>query len=172
MFHVNGWGMHFAAAAFGVPQVVLRKVDGTEILRRMEQHDVTLMCGAPAVVASILDAAQTWQGPDTGIGQDPRRGSGRSAAADADYRTGRVRAWLGVRPDIRPYRGVSPADCESRQQADRRPLPPSNAPASSARQGRRPSVSRSRYQTRVRFSPVRTTSWPVTGTTQKQPTRR
>jgi fatty-acyl-CoA synthase len=62
MFHCNGWGMPFTMAGMGVPQVVLRKVDGGEILRRVEKHGVTLMCGAPAVVASILEAAQTWDG--------------------------------------------------------------------------------------------------------------
>ena len=35
MFHCNGWGMPFTMAGLGVPQVVLRKVDGTEILRRV-----------------------------------------------------------------------------------------------------------------------------------------
>ncbi|MBA3655388.1 MAG: AMP-binding protein, partial [Actinobacteria bacterium] len=39
------------------PQVVLRKVDGEEILARIEAHGVTLLNGAPAVVAAILDAA-------------------------------------------------------------------------------------------------------------------
>ncbi len=66
MFHCNGWGMPFVAAGLGVPQVVLRKVDGAEILRRVERHGVTLMCGAPAVVASVLDAAATWDGPVPG----------------------------------------------------------------------------------------------------------
>jgi acyl-CoA synthetase (AMP-forming)/AMP-acid ligase II len=46
----------------GASQVVLRKVDGTEILRRVERHGVTLLCGAPAVVATILDAAERWEG--------------------------------------------------------------------------------------------------------------
>jgi fatty-acyl-CoA synthase len=62
MFHCNGWGMPYALAGMGASQVVLRKVDGTEILRRVEQHGVTLMCGAPAVVAAILDAAAGWDG--------------------------------------------------------------------------------------------------------------
>jgi acyl-CoA synthetase (AMP-forming)/AMP-acid ligase II len=57
MFHCNGWGMPYAVTAMGVKQVVLRKVDGEDILRRIEEHGVTLMCGAPAVVAAILDAA-------------------------------------------------------------------------------------------------------------------
>ena len=62
MFHANGWGMPFAMAGLGVPQVVLRKVDGTEILRRVRDHGVTVMCAAPAVAAAVLDAAQTWEG--------------------------------------------------------------------------------------------------------------
>jgi fatty-acyl-CoA synthase len=60
LFHVNGWGMPFALAAMGVPQVVLRKVDGDEILRRVRDHGVTLLCGAPAVVSMVLDAARRW----------------------------------------------------------------------------------------------------------------
>jgi fatty-acyl-CoA synthase len=69
MFHCNGWGMPYATTAMGVKQVVLRKVDGTEILRRVDQHGVTLLCGAPAVVAAILDAASTWDGPVPGSGR-------------------------------------------------------------------------------------------------------
>ncbi len=62
MFHCNGWGMPFALAGMGASQVALRKVDGTEILRRVEQHGVTLLCGAPAVVTAILDSAARWDG--------------------------------------------------------------------------------------------------------------
>jgi acyl-CoA synthetase (AMP-forming)/AMP-acid ligase II len=57
MFHCNGWGMPYAVTGMGVPQVVVRKIDGEEILRRVEAHGVTLLCGAPAVVAAILTAA-------------------------------------------------------------------------------------------------------------------
>src|SRR3954466_3655456 len=68
MFHANGWGMPFAVTGMGVPQVVLRKVDGADILRRIEQHGVTLLCGAPAVVAMVLDAAAEWEGKIPGAG--------------------------------------------------------------------------------------------------------
>jgi len=61
MFHANGWGMPFAMTGLGVPQVVLRKVDGAEILRRVEKYGVTVLCAAPAVVAAVLEAAQTWE---------------------------------------------------------------------------------------------------------------
>ncbi len=57
MFHANGWGMPYAVTAMGGSHVVIRKIDGEDILRRVAAEGVTLMCGAPAVVASILDAA-------------------------------------------------------------------------------------------------------------------
>ncbi len=62
MFHCDGWGMLYTVCAMGVKQIVLRKVDGPEILRRVEEHGVTMMCGAPAVVAAVLDAAKDWDG--------------------------------------------------------------------------------------------------------------
>jgi len=46
--------------------VVLRQVDGPEILRRVQAHHVSLMCAAPAVVNTALDAAQSWNGPIPG----------------------------------------------------------------------------------------------------------
>ncbi|WP_341927196.1 AMP-binding protein [Nocardioides psychrotolerans] len=62
MFHANGWGMPFAMTGLGVKQVVIRKIDGAEILRRVEKHGVTVMCAAPAVAAAVLEAAQDWEG--------------------------------------------------------------------------------------------------------------
>ena len=62
MFHCDGWGMLYTVTGMGAKHVVLRKVDGAEILRRVDQHGVTLMCGAPAVVTAVLDAAQNWEG--------------------------------------------------------------------------------------------------------------
>ena len=62
MFHANGWGMPYVTTGLGAKHVVLRKVDGAEILRRIDEHGVTLMCAAPAVVSAALDAAATWDG--------------------------------------------------------------------------------------------------------------
>lgn len=62
LFHANGWGMPFALTGVGARHVLLRKIDGAEILRRVEEHGVTMLCAAPAVVASILDAAASWDG--------------------------------------------------------------------------------------------------------------
>ena len=68
MFHCNGWGMPYAMTAMGGQHIVLRKVDGPEILRRVEDHGVTLLCGAPAVIAAVLDAAADWDGDIPGAG--------------------------------------------------------------------------------------------------------
>ena len=65
-FHCNGWGMVYAVTAMGGRHVILRKVDGTEILRRVDEHGVTMLCGAPAVVNMILDSAASWDGPIPG----------------------------------------------------------------------------------------------------------
>jgi fatty-acyl-CoA synthase len=62
MFHCNGWGMPFALAGMGATQVVLRRVSGHEILRRVQEHGITFMGGAPAVVHGVLDAAKEWPG--------------------------------------------------------------------------------------------------------------
>ncbi len=56
-FHCNGWGMPYAVTAMGVRQVIIRKIDGEEILRRVESEGVTLFNCAPAVIAAVLDAA-------------------------------------------------------------------------------------------------------------------
>jgi acyl-CoA synthetase (AMP-forming)/AMP-acid ligase II len=92
MFHANGWGMPFAMTGCGVPQVALRKVDGTEILRRVEKYGVTIMCAAPAVVAAVLDAAPHWEG------EIPGRGTTRIVVAGApppSKTVARVEAELG-----------------------------------------------------------------------------
>jgi acyl-CoA synthetase (AMP-forming)/AMP-acid ligase II len=65
-FHCNGWGMVYGVTGMGGRHIVLRKVDGPEILRRIDAHGVTLMCGAPAVLAAVLDAAAEWDGPIPG----------------------------------------------------------------------------------------------------------
>jgi acyl-CoA synthetase (AMP-forming)/AMP-acid ligase II len=67
MFHCNGWGMVYAITAMGGTHVMLRKVDGPEILRRIESEGVTFMGGAPTVVSTILTAAAAHDtGPPAG----------------------------------------------------------------------------------------------------------
>lgn len=62
MFHANGWGMPFAITGMGAQHIVLRSVDGKEILNRVDQYGVTMMCASPTVVNMILGAAKEWPG--------------------------------------------------------------------------------------------------------------
>ena len=126
MFHCNGWGMPYAVTGMGVRHVVLRKVDGAEILRRVEAEGVTLLCGAPAVVAMILDAAATWDGPVPGAGRT------RMVVAGAPPPTRTIervesRAGLGVHPDLRPHRDGPAAHHQPRSRGVGRPPRPERA---------------------------------------------
>ena len=87
MFHCNGWGMVYAVTAMGGKHIVLRKVDGAEILRRVDQHGVTLMCGAPAVGS---DGARRRQGPWTA--PIPGAGTVRRVVAGAPPPTATIEA--------------------------------------------------------------------------------
>ncbi|WP_278255248.1 AMP-binding protein [Nocardioides convexus] len=107
-FHANGWGMPFAMTGIGARHVILRKVDGAEILRRVRDHGVTVMCAAPAVAAAVLEAAQTWEG------EIPGRDKVRIIMAGAPPPTKTVirvqeEPGLGVHPDLRPHRDLAAA---------------------------------------------------------------
>jgi acyl-CoA synthetase (AMP-forming)/AMP-acid ligase II len=69
MFHCNGWGLPYAVTGMGGRHIVLRKVDGTEILRRVEEHGVTKLNGAPTVVNTVIEAARRWDGDVPGRGR-------------------------------------------------------------------------------------------------------
>ncbi|MGH8877540.1 MAG: AMP-binding protein [Stackebrandtia sp.] len=62
MFHANGWGMPYGLTGVGAQHIVIRRIDGAEILRRVERHGVTVLCAAPAVVNAVLEAAADWDG--------------------------------------------------------------------------------------------------------------
>ena len=79
-FHCNGWGMPYALTAMGVRQVIIRKIDGEEILRRVETEGVTLFNCAPAVIAAVLDAAAVRRRRDVAV---PGRGRVRVVIAGA-----------------------------------------------------------------------------------------
>ena len=94
-FHCNGWGLPFALAGMGARQVVLRKVDGEDILDRIEREGVTFLAGAPAVVTATLDAAESRTHRGESV---PGRGTVRIVVAGAPPPTKvieRVEAELG-----------------------------------------------------------------------------
>src|SRR5690606_13346327 len=67
MFHCDGWGLLYATTGVGAKQIVIRQIDGTEILRRIEGHGATILACAPAVLTATLDALADWTG---GTGRD------------------------------------------------------------------------------------------------------
>ncbi|WP_442789122.1 AMP-binding protein [Kitasatospora sp. NBC_01302] len=105
MFHANGWGMPYGVTGLGGRHIVLRKVDGAEILRRVARHGVTLLSGAPAVVAAVLDSRGSVgrAGAGPGPGAD---GRGRCSPADLGGAARGERAGLGVHADLRPDRDL------------------------------------------------------------------
>ena len=162
MFHCNGWGMVYAITGMGGRHVMLRKVDGPEILRRIDRHGVTFMGGAPAVVNTILAAAAERPGSDPRARPHPHRRR-RSTAADGDDRAGRDRARLGVHPDLRPHRDLAAADAQpppgrvGRPDAGRAgPAPRPGRPAGDRR-------ARSASTTTARCWPAATSSSAATG---------
>ena len=57
MFHCNGWCMAWGLAAVGGTHVCLRKVVADQIFDAIDNHGVTHMCGAPTVLAMLVEGA-------------------------------------------------------------------------------------------------------------------
>ncbi|MBB3037250.1 AMP-binding protein [Hoyosella altamirensis] len=91
-FHANGWGMPYTVTGMGGKHVVIRKIDGFEILKRVQEHGVTMMCAAPAVVSAALDAVEEWKA--LGNGKIPGHGTLRIIVAGAPPATRTIeRVW-------------------------------------------------------------------------------
>src|SRR5258705_10770068 len=56
-FHCNGWGMPYTVTAIGARQVIIRKIDGEEILKRVQSEGGTIFNCAPSGISAVLDAA-------------------------------------------------------------------------------------------------------------------
>ncbi len=126
MFHANGWGMPFATTGLGVKQVVIRKIDGAEILRRVERPR-----RHRHVRRSRRRRRRARGRPDLG-GRDPRSRHGadhhgRRPAAHQDRGAGRGGARLGVHPDLRSHRDLAAADHQPHPRGVGRPLPEERA---------------------------------------------
>ncbi len=56
LFHCNGWCFGWAVTAMGGTHVCLRQVDPAQIFPLIVEHGVTHMCGAPTVLAMLINA--------------------------------------------------------------------------------------------------------------------
>ena len=127
----TGGGCRTPSRGWAALQVVLRRVDGAEVLRRVAAHGVTLACGAPAVADAVVGAA--------GAADDvPGRGRmrmfvGGAAPPSSTVRAVRGAARLGVharlRPDgDRPAAGAQPPPAGGRRPGARGGRPPDGPP--------------------------------------------
>jgi fatty-acyl-CoA synthase len=56
MFHCNGWHYPWSVTAMAGTHVCLRKMDPALVFRLIAEHGVTHMCGAPTVLAMLINA--------------------------------------------------------------------------------------------------------------------
>ncbi|MBX9700454.1 MAG: acyl-CoA synthetase [Acetobacteraceae bacterium] len=63
MFHCNGWCFPWTVCAVAGTHVCLRAVRGAAMWELMAEHGVTHMCGAPVVMATLLDTPSAEQRP-------------------------------------------------------------------------------------------------------------
>jgi fatty-acyl-CoA synthase len=133
MFHANGWGMPYGMTGMGVPHVVIRKIDGAEILRRVEKYGVTVMCAAPAVVTSVLEAAATWDGPVPGRDTVRVICAGAPPPSRVIQRIEEELGWEFIQ--IYGLTETSPLLTINRRRAEEDALPPSEAAPRLARAG-------------------------------------
>lgn len=61
--HSRSWGFLYALTAMGGRHICFGRVDGAEVLRRIDACGVTLIDGAPAPGMTMLGAAASWDGP-------------------------------------------------------------------------------------------------------------
>ena len=143
----------------------LRKVDGAEILRRVEQHGVTLMAGAPAVWNAVLDAAADWDGEIPGRDQVRIVVAGAPPPSRTIARV-EARAGLGVQPDLRPHRDRAAAHHQPPARRVRRPRRRRSAPRSCRGPASRRWAPGCRPASPARCSRRATPSSPATGRTR------
>jgi fatty-acyl-CoA synthase len=63
MFHCNGWCFPWTVCAVAGTHVCLRVVRGPAMWALMAEHGVTHMCGAPVVMATLLDTPEAEKRP-------------------------------------------------------------------------------------------------------------
>jgi fatty-acyl-CoA synthase len=61
MFHCNGWCTTWAVTGIGGTHICLRAVRGDDIWRLIDEHGITHLNGAPAVMTTIVRAPQAHQ---------------------------------------------------------------------------------------------------------------
>ncbi|WP_336363533.1 long-chain-fatty-acid--CoA ligase [Halalkalicoccus salilacus] len=87
MFHCNGWGHTYAITGTGGTHVCQRTFDPEETFRRVREHDVSFMCGAPTVLNRLISYHEENPSVETSGDRDVRLATAGSAPATATIET-------------------------------------------------------------------------------------
>ena len=87
MFHCNGWGHTYAITGTGGTHVCQRTFDAAETFRRVREHDVSFMCGAPTVLNRLISHYEENPSVETRGNRDVRLATAGSAPATATIET-------------------------------------------------------------------------------------
>jgi len=88
MFHCNGWGHTYAITGTGGTHVCQRTFDAEGVFRRVRDHDVSFMCGAPTVLNNLIKYyEESGERVETTGDRDVRIATAGSAPATATIET-------------------------------------------------------------------------------------
>jgi len=87
MFHCNGWGHTYAITGTGGTHVCQRTFDAEGVFRRVREHDVSFMCGAPTVLNNLIQHYREAEDITTTGDSDVRIATAGSAPATATIET-------------------------------------------------------------------------------------
>lgn len=86
MFHCNGWGHTYALTGLGATHVCQRSFDPEETFSRIQEHDVSFLCGAPTVLNRLIEYYEATE-PETSGNRPVRLATAGSAPPQATIRT-------------------------------------------------------------------------------------
>ena len=88
MFHCNGWGHTYAITGTGSTHVCQRTFDAEGTLERINEYDISYLCGAPTVLNNLIQYYRDHDGGVTTTGdRDVRIATAGSAPATATIET-------------------------------------------------------------------------------------
>ncbi len=87
MFHCNGWGHTYSITGTGGTHVCQRTFDAQGVFRRVREHDVSYLCGAPTVLNNLIKYYQEHDDVVTTGARDVRIATAGSAPATATIET-------------------------------------------------------------------------------------
>ena len=107
MFHCNGWCFPWSISIVAGTHVCLRAVRAAAMYDAIAAHKVTHLCGAPIVMATLLNAPANEKKPLPHVVRVLHRGRAAAGGRAGGDEGGRLQRHASLRPDrmLRPGRG-------------------------------------------------------------------